>query len=283
MDRYATELILDKILADKRIEVQDGKSRIPAEQMRRIAADAPPPRDFASALWATPPSPRIGRGAGGEGSGESEIRLISEVKKASPSKGLIRPDFDPVWIGRTYEAAGASAISVLTDEKYFQGKLEYLTAVRDAVSIPCLRKDFIVDPYQVYEARAAKADAILLIVAALPKDQLVNLMTLASDLGMASLVEIHTAGELDIALDINAKIVGINNRNLQTFEMTLETTLSLAEKVPGDRALVSESGIFTRADVEALLSAGVDAILVGESLMREPDPGVKVRELLGAS
>ena len=266
-------MILDQILADKRIEVADRKSRIPVDDLKRIAADAPPARDFASALRSGQPEIRNPR---------SEIRLISEVKKASPSKGLIRPDFDPVWIARTYEAAGASAISVLTDEKYFQGKLEYLSAVHDAVSIPCLRKDFVVDAYQVYEARAAHADAILLIVAALTPGKLSEFMALSKELGMASLVETHTAEELDIALSTDARVIGINNRNLQTFETKLETTVSLANDVPGDRVLVSESGIFTRADVESLLSAGVDAILVGESLMRVPDPGTKVRELLGA-
>ncbi len=281
-------MILNQILADKRTEVADRKSRIPVADLKRIASDAPPPRDFASALRTTPPSPVIGRGAGGEGSGDSALRtphsalrLIAEVKKASPSKGLIRPDFDPVWIAKTYEAAGASAISILTDEKYFQGKLEYLTAVHDAVSIPCLRKDFIVDPYQIYEARAARADAILLIVAALTPGELSEFMALSNELGMAALVETHTAEELDIALNAGAQVIGINNRNLQTFETKLETTLSLAPKVPGVRVLVSESGIFTRADVESLLRAGVDAILVGESLMRIPDPGVKVKELLG--
>jgi len=207
--------------------------------------------------------------------------LIAEVKKASPSKGLIRADFDPVQIAKTYEAAGASAISVLTDEKYFQGRLEYLTAVHDAVSLPTLRKDFIIDAYQVYESRAAKADAILLIVAALDAGRLRDLMALATELGMASLVEAHSSEELDIALEVAARIIGINNRNLQTFETKLETTLELASRVPGDRVLVSESGIFTRSDVERLMAVGVDAILVGESLMREPDPGMKVRELLG--
>lgn len=211
----------------------------------------------------------------------SEIRLLAEVKKASPSKGLIRADFDPVKIALTYEQAGASAVSVLTDEKYFQGHLSYLEAVRQAINLPVIRKDFTVDRYQIYEARASGADAILLIVAALSKGELMEFMALATDLEMASLVETHTSEELDIALEIGARIIGVNNRNLQTFETKLETTLELASRLPDDRVLVSESGIFTRADVESLLSAGVDVILVGESLMREPDPAVKVRELLG--
>jgi indole-3-glycerol phosphate synthase len=209
-----------------------------------------------------------------------EIRLIAEVKKASPSKGLIRPDFDPVAIARRYEETGASAISVLTDEKYFQGKLEYLTAIRETVQLPLLRKDFIIDRMQVYESRAAGADAILLIVAALPIGDLHALLSLTRDLGMDALVEVHTEPELCAALSVGAEIIGINNRDLQTFETKLETTIELAPKVPPDKVLVSESGINTRADVERLMAAGVDAILVGESLMREPDPGTKVKELL---
>ena len=277
------DCILDRILADKRIEVADRKARLPLHGITRAAHDAPPPRAFASALRGATPSPLEG-----EGRGEGEMRgprlsvsLLAEIKKASPSKGLIRPDFDPVEIARTYEQSGASAISVLTDEKYFQGKLEYLTAVHDAVGLPLLRKDFTIDAYQVHEARAACADAILLIVAALAADDLAALMALASDLGMASLVEVHTADEMRTALDIGARIIGVNNRDLRTFEVRLETTLDLARDVPADRVLVSESGIRDRADVERLMSAGVDAILVGESLMRKPDPGTKVRELLG--
>jgi indole-3-glycerol phosphate synthase len=263
------KLILDQILADKRLEVADRKIKRPQRELEAAARDLPAARDFLPVRQSAIRNPK------------SQIALIAEVKKASPSKGLIRPDFDPVEIAKTYEAAGASAISVLTDEKYFQGRLEYLTAVHDAVSLPILRKDFIIDPYQVYEARAAKADAVLLIVAALPIEQLKDLTALATELGMASLVEAHSPEELNTALEIGAKIIGINNRNLHTFEVKLETTLELASRVPGDRILVSESGIFTRSDVERLMAAGVDAILVGESLMREPDPGVKVRELLG--
>ena len=284
------ESVLDRILADKRIEVSDRKTRVSLDEMRRSAQDAPPPRDFASALRPAIPSPLEGEGRGEGGSAQSEIRnpkseirLIAEIKKASPSRGLIRPDFDPVAIARTYERSGASAISVLTDEKYFQGKLEYLRAVHDASSLPLLRKDFVIDPYQVYESRAACADAILLIVAALPTHELAKLMRLAADLNMASLVEVHTAEELETALEVGARIIGINNRDLRTFETKLETTISLAPRVPADRILVSESGILDRADVEKLMSAGVDAILVGESLMRESDPGAKARELLDSN
>ncbi|MCL6520403.1 MAG: indole-3-glycerol phosphate synthase TrpC [Armatimonadetes bacterium] len=263
-------LILEKILADKRIEIDSRKSQWRIDELK--TKETSPPRDFRAALAVQKSS--AGRGP------SLIIRLIAEVKKASPSKGLIRSDFDPVAIARAYEEAGASAISVLTDEKYFQGRLEYLTAVRNAVNLPVLRKDFIIDAFQVYEARMAQADAILLIMAALSKSQLAELMALASDLGMACLVEVHTAEELEVALESGAEIIGINNRNLQTFETKLETTVELAKMVPGDRILVSESGIFTRLDVERLMEAGVDAILVGESLMREPDPRVKVRELL---
>ena len=325
-------MILDQILADKRIEVDARKADVPLDTQKAMACDALPARDFESAVSGQsvagcqlpvagePPHPAFGHplppaGEGnmweaspdgdssspvsesdtgvperdpdpegfgkGWGEGKSAIRLIAEVKKASPSKGLIRPDFDPVEIAKTYEQAGASAISVLTDEKYFQGRLDYLKAVREAVGLPLLRKDFIIDPYQIYEARAAGADAILLIVAALSKSELSEFMILADELGMASLVEVHAAEELDIALETGVRIIGINNRNLQTFETKLETTLELAARVPPDKVLVSESGIFTRADVERLMEVGVDAILVGESLMREPDPGVKVKELLG--
>jgi indole-3-glycerol phosphate synthase len=275
-------LILDKMLADKRLEVEARKAELSLEELRRRAQDAPPPRDFASALGGV-------AGKSAVRSPQSEIRLIAEVKKASPSKGLIQPDFDPVAIARVYEEAGASAISVLTDEKYFQGRLEYLREIHEAVNLPLLRKDFVIDPYQVYESRAALADAILLIVAAFPSGgrgscrsaaELSGLMALASELGMASLVEIHTADELETALEIEAEIIGTNNRDLRTFETRLETTLALAARVPADRILVSESGIFTRADVERLMEVGVDAILVGEALMREPDPSAKVRELL---
>ena len=275
-------MILDKILADKRLEVEARKAELSLEELRRRAQDAPPPRDFASALGGV-------AGKSAVRSPQSEIRLIAEVKKASPSKGLIQPDFDPVAIARAYEEAGASAISVLTDEKYFQGRLEYLREIHEAVNLPLLRKDFIIDPYQVYEARAALADAILLIVAAFPSGgrgscrsaaELSGLMALAGELGMASLVEVHTAEELEVALEIEAEIIGTNNRDLRTFETRLETTLALAARVPADRILVSESGILTRADVERLMEVGVDAILVGEALMRGPDPSAKVRQLL---
>ena len=258
-------MILDKILSDKRPRIEDCKESIPTAEMERMALSAPPPKDFEQAL-------RIcGR----------DIAIIAEVKKASPSKGLIRPDFHPVDIARAYQESGAAASSVLTDEKYFQGSLDYLKEIRAAVDMPLLRKDFIVDPYQIFEARAAGADAVLLIVAALSPAELKELKCVAEGLGMSALVEVHTAEELDTALSVDARMVGINNRNLQTFETTLDTTLRLAAKVPAGLTLVSESGIFTREDVLKVKSAGVHAILVGESLMRQQNPGDGVRMLLG--
>lgn len=266
-------MILDKILQDKRAEVDYRSSSRPLDELLAVIRDLPSARDFVSALTSCP-----GRTARVP---MDRVRLIAEVKKASPSKGLIRPDFDPVTIAKRYEESGASAISVLTDEKYFQGKLEYLQMVHSAVKIPCLRKDFIIDRYQVYEARAAEADAILLIVAALSKEDISSLMALTSELGMASLVETHNAAEMEIALEIGAKVIGINNRDLQTFHTTIDTSIKLAADVPGDRILVAESGIFTRSDVDSLAAVGIDAILVGESLMRESDPGTKIEELIG--
>ena len=207
--------------------------------------------------------------------------VIAEVKKASPCKGVIRADFDPVAIAKSYEQGGASALSVLTDEKFFQGKLDYLTTVREAVSLPVLRKDFVIDEYQVYEARAAGADAVLLIVAVLDDELLKRLHDCVLSLGMDALVEVHDEAEMERALAINPRIVGINNRNLQTFEVSLDVTRRLAESI-GQRSfkLVSESGIHTREDMIALGKMSIDAALIGESLMREADPGAKLRELL---
>lgn len=267
-------MILDRILADKRIEIADRKARTPQELLRDAIPNAPPVRDFKASLSGD----RIATTVRGR---RSDIAVIAEVKKASPSKGLIRADFDPVSIARVYESAGASAISVLTDDKYFQGALEYLSNIRSEVSLPLLRKDFIIDSYQIYEARVAGADAVLLIVAALGAKVLSELIGLAAGLGMSSLVEVHTAEELETAIEARAEIIGINNRDLQTFSVRLDTTLDLACRVPPDRILVSESGISTRQDVIGLMEAGVDAVLVGESLMRERDPSLKLRELLG--
>ncbi|MDH4227738.1 MAG: indole-3-glycerol phosphate synthase TrpC [Deltaproteobacteria bacterium] len=210
------------------------------------------------------------------------VRVIAEVKKASPSKGIIRADFDPVAVALTYEKNGAAAISVLTDEKYFMGSLENLVRIREKVSLPLLRKDFIVDEYQICEARAVGADAILLIAAALDKGRMKELMDAASALGLDSLIEVHTEKELDAALDIGAKLIGINNRDLNTFVTDINTTVRLIERIPAEKTVVTESGINRIEDVRLLDAAGVDAFLIGESLMREADIGKKLRELRGA-
>jgi indole-3-glycerol phosphate synthase len=232
--------------------------------LRKALADAPPIRDFFVALAASGP-----------------IKLIAEVKKASPSKGIIRADFDPVAIAKTYESHGATCLSVLTDEQYFQGSLEYLRRVRQAVSIPVLRKDFILDTYQLVEARAAGADAVLLIAECLDDCNLRKLHNEALELGLTPLVEFYEPENLDRVLTAGASLIGVNNRDLRTFQVDLDRTIRMREKVPLDCVFVGESGIESRADALRLQSAGVDAMLVGESLMREPDIGVAVDRLLG--
>ena len=260
----ALPTILDEILRWKREEVEQRKHAVPLETLRLAVDDAPPCRDFAAALRAP------------------GVSLIAEVKRASPSKGLLRPDLDAAALAREYEAHGAAAISVLTDERYFRGSLDDLRAIRSAVGLPLLRKDFILDPYQVYEARAAGADAVLLIVAALDDGELRSLHDLIHDLGMATLVEVHNAAELARALRIQPRMVGVNNRDLRTFQVDLETTARLRPSVSADVLLVAESGIHTRADVERLGAIGADAMLVGESLVRAPDVGKQIRQLLEA-
>jgi indole-3-glycerol phosphate synthase len=257
-------MILDEIIASKKEELKEIKRRRPLADIKTAAADSEPARGFGKAL-----------------AGEGEIRLIAEVKKASPSKGVIRGDFDPVKIAGTYEKSGASCISVLTEKKFFQGSLDYLGEIRKAVGLPLLRKDFIVDEYQIFEARAAGADAILLIAACLDRRQLEDFLGVAGGIGLDVLAESHTYKELDKVLFAGAKLVGINNRDLNTFKVDLKTTLDLLKDIPEDRIVVSESGITDRDDVVKLRQAGVDAILVGESLMREKDIGKKVKELLG--
>lgn len=259
-------MILDEIIAYKKQELAETKRRTTLAEVKSRIAEIGPTRGFSKAL-----------------SGSGDILLIAEVKKASPSKGVIREDFDPVKIARTYEESGVSCISVLTEKKYFQGSLEYLGDIRKAVKLPLLRKDFIIDEYQVHEARAAGADAVLLIAACLDKGQMEDFLSIARDLGLDVLVEVHTYKELDKALFAGVSLVGINNRDLATFTVSLQTTLDLLNDIPDDRIVVSESGIKTRDDVVMLQKAGVDAILVGESLMREKDIGKKVKELLGAS
>jgi indole-3-glycerol phosphate synthase len=257
-------MILDEIVSYKKKELLETKRRTSFAEQKARAADAGPARGFGKAL------------AAGTG-----IRLIAEVKKASPSKGVIREDFDPVKIAGTYEASGAACLSVLTEKRYFQGDLGYLAAIRKAVALPLLRKDFIIDEYQIFEARAAGADAILLIAACLDKSQMEDFLGTAEGLGFDVLVESHTLKELDKSLTAGARIIGINNRDLTSFTVSLQTTFDLLKDIPDDRIVVSESGIRSRDDVEKLEKAGVDAILVGESLMREKDIGKKVRELLG--
>lgn len=265
----AAQTILDEIIRWKRGEIARHKGNRVLDTMRADMALAPPPRDFAAALRRPDPS----KGC--------SICLIAEVKRASPSKGLLCHDFDPVALAHAYEHNGAAAISVLTDEHFFRGNLGHLQAVRQIVGLPVLRKDFVLDPYQVYEARAAGADAVLLIVAVLSDDELKKLHALTHELGMAALVEVHNAAELERALRIDPSIVGVNNRDLRTFEVDLETTARLRPLIPADVILVAESGVHTRADVARLTAIGVDAMLVGESLVRAEDIGHKIQELIG--
>ena len=256
--------ILDKIVADKRREIAAAKAALPERELLPRVADAPPPRDFFTAL-ATP----------------GPIKLIAEIKKASPSKGVIRADFDPVAIARVYESHGATCLSVLTDEPHFQGKLEYLSAVRAAVELPVLRKDFILDRYQLLEARAAGADAVLLIAECLDDCSLRSLHNAALELGLTPLVELYEPANLERVLTAGAVLVGINNRNLHTFEVDLEHTLRMRAQIPADHLVVGESGIATRDDALRLERGGVQAMLVGENLMRAADIGAAVDALLG--
>ncbi len=257
-------MILDTIVAHKRKELLDEQDQISLSELKSKLTDVPPTQDFFSAII-----------------NPNSINLIAEVKKKSPSKGIIRSDFDPVQIANTYQENGAAAVSVLTDKHFFDGNLSYLSSIREAVNLPLLRKDFTIHPYHIFQARVAGADAVLLIVAVLTPEQLKEYIEIAASLSLASLVEVHTEEELKIALDADAAIIGINNRDLRTFNTTLDTTFKLLELIPEGKVVVSESGIYTRDDVEALREVGVNAILVGESLMRSPDIGEKVRELIG--
>lgn len=255
--------VLARILEHKRAEVAEAQARIPFSLLEAQVQRAPAVRSFAQAL----------RRADGR------VAVIAEVKKASPSKGVIREDFDPVQIAGEYAHNGASAISVLTDVQYFQGHLDYLRAIRQRVSVPVLRKDFIINRYQVLEARVAEADALLLIVSALGDDELCDLLAYTRELGMEALVEVHTEGELQRALQAGATIIGINNRDLSTFRTTLEVTERLAPLLPSGCLCVSESGVENAEDVRRVTRAGAHAVLVGESLMRAEDIGTKLREL----
>lgn len=258
--------ILDKIVAAKRREIEEARARVSELELERRPRVALPVRDFRAAL----------ERAGG-------IQVIAEVKKASPSAGILRPDFDPVAIATIYERHGAAAISVLTDEPFFQGRLSYLSAIRAAVAPPLLRKDFILDRYQLLEARAAGADAVLLIAELLPGEELARRLGEVQQLGMQALVEFYDAAHLHRVLDSGARLVGVNNRDLRTFVTRLEHSLELADRLPADCCLVSESGIRTREDVLRLEAAGARAVLVGETLMRSADIGAKLDELRGVA
>jgi len=259
-------MILDDIVAHKKKEVAKQKISVSMSRLEKLAEQAKSPRGFAKVLARS-----------------SEIALIAEIKKASPSAGVIREDFDPVQIGKIYEACGALAISVLTDEHFFQGSLSGMEKVRQAVKIPVLRKDFVIDPFQIYEARAAGVDAVLLIVDILSDEQLKGFLDLCRQMEMDALVEVHTAEELDRALAVGAdmiEMIGINNRNLKTFSVHIETTEKLVANMPKGVLCVSESGIEDHDDMKRLAKAGVNAVLVGTSLMKAQDIGAKVKELL---
>jgi indole-3-glycerol phosphate synthase len=257
--------ILNRILARKAEEIAERSARLPLAELRARVADQPDTRGFAAALESCV---EAGRAA-----------VIAEIKKASPSKGVIRADFDPVAIAQSYQRGGASCLSVLTDVDFFQGADAHLQQVRAACGLPLLRKDFTIDAYQVYEARVIGADCILLIAAALDDETLMDLALLAADLDLDVLVEVHDGDELERALEIPAPLIGINNRNLRSFEVSLETSVNLRRNVPAERLLVSESGIATREDVAHLRTAGIHAFLVGEAFMRATDPGSELQRL----
>lgn len=267
--------VLERIIATKQAEITQarvvvGEASLQAAVQERLQQD--PPRGFAAALQA-----RVAQAAA---SPSATPAVIAEIKKASPSKGVIRPDFDPVAFARSYERGGATCLSVLTDRDYFQGHDDYLRQARAATRLPVLRKDFTVDPWQVLEAAAMGADCILLIVAALADAQMAELEACAREHRLDVLVEVHDAAELERALRLSSPLLGINNRNLHDFSVTLDTTLSLLPQVPADRLLVTESGIFTRADIRLMRDNGVDTFLIGESLMRADDPGTALAELI---
>ena len=261
--------VLKRILARKKQEIAERSAKLGRSEISRRAFAAAAPRGFAAAMLA-----RVKSGA---------AAVIAEIKRASPSKGLLRADFQPAEIAASYERAGAACLSVLTDVDFFRGADEHLQQARAACGLPVLRKDFVIDPYQVYEARLLGADCILLIVAAMDQPLLVELAALSQSLGMDVLVEAHDGDELDRALTLDTSLVGINNRDLRTFETSLDVTLGLLSRVPADRVVVTESGIHTPADVVHMRRHGVNAFLVGEAFMRAPDPGVKLVELFGTA
>ena len=257
-------MILDKIYSHKLKEIAETKRIVSIELLKDKCKDSTQTVKFSRAIKK-----------------DNKIRFIAEVKKASPSAGIIREDFNYINIAMEYEAGGASAISVLTDKEFFKGDIKYLSEIKETVSLPVLRKDFIIDPYQIYEARAAGADLVLLIARILTKEKIDTFLTLSHELGMECLVEVHDNDDLEKVLEAEAAIIGINNRNLDTFETNLETTLQLCHRIPEDKIIISESGIKTRADILILEEAGIDAILIGETLMRCNDISQKIKELFG--
>jgi len=260
--------VLSQIIQTKREEIAKASAIYSLRDLEQQIPGVPEPRGFERAIVS-----RVNQG---------ETAVIAEIKKASPSKGVIREDFDPVEIALSYESNGATCLSVLTDRDYFQGSPDFLVAARSTTRLPTLRKDFIVDPYQIYEARCMGADCILLIVAALDQQQMLELAEVATSLDLDVLVESHSHDELLRALDVKTKLIGINNRNLRTFETSLETTLGLLPEVPNDRIVITESGIHTVQDVSLMESSSVKAFLVGEAFMRQNDPGLALSELFNA-
>jgi len=259
-------MFLETILVHKKDDIRSREKLIPLEAVKQAASHRPLPRDFFSALYEKH---------------DNLSRIIAEIKKASPSKGIIQNDFDPEKIGAIYQNAGARAISILTEKNFFQGDIEYLSLVRKSVEIPLLCKDFIIDSYQIYEAACHGADGFLLIAAILSRQQIEDFLSLGRELGMEALVEVHSEEELMEVLRTSTKIIGINNRDLKTFKTEIATTLSLIKFIPAGKVIVSESGINTREQIELMEKAGVHAFLIGEALMREKDPGKKLRELKG--
>ena len=259
--------ILDEIVSKKKERLGIAKSSVPLKGIKSRIAEAGKPRDFRSAIKRNP---------------DERIKLIAEIKKASPSKGVIREDFDPIQIASVYEKKQAGAISVLTEEDFFQGRLEFIPSIKNTITKPLLRKDFIFDEYQIYESRANEADAILLIAAILSKNQAEEYLHLARELGLTVLFEIHDLKELEIALSVNTEIIGINNRNLKTLKIDLNNTFTIKKEIPSDKIVISESGIKTRDDILRLEAAGIDAVLIGTSFMEAKDIGKKIDELFGS-
>ncbi len=259
--------ILDEIVSKKKERLGIAKHGVPLKGIKSMIADAGKPRDFRSAIKRNP---------------DERIKLIAEIKKASPSKGVIREDFDPIQIASVYEKKQADAISALTEEDFFQGRLEFIPLIKNTITKPLLRKDFIFDEYQIYESRVNEADAILLIAAILSKNQAEEYLHLARELGLSVLFEVHDLKELETALSVNADIIGINNRDLKTLKIDFNTTYIIKKEVPSDKIVVSESGIKTRDDILRLESAGIDAVLIGTSFMEAKDIGKKIEELFGS-